>query len=159
MNACVESCVPEFADLLPVHVAEIGELERRNYEFPWSDGIFRDCVKAGYVCRRVLLNGHLVGYGILQAAADEAHILNLCIDQQFQHRGLGRALLDHLTTRSADLGARIVFLEVRPSNPRAKAMYLAAGFNEVGVRPNYYDARGGREDAIVMARSMALTSL
>lgn len=149
---------PEFATMRVEHVASIGELERRNYDFPWSDGIFRDCVRAGYVCRRVLLDGRLVGYGVLQIAADEAHVLNLCIDRSHQHRGLGRALLEHVTQLAEQGGAGILFLEVRPSNPRAKAMYLAAGFNEVGVRPGYYDSHNGREDAIVMARALVGSS-
>lgn len=135
-------------------VESVGIIERRNYDFPWTDGIFRDCVRAGYVCQRVLVDKQLVGYGVLQLAVDEAHVLNLCIDRSQQHQGLGRALLQHLMSTASSRGARTLFLEVRPSNPRAQAMYLAAGFNEVGTRPNYYDSHGGREDAIVMALAL-----
>ena len=155
MNACVESMQPSFLAMRLEDVQYIGELERRNYDFPWTDGIFSDCVRAGYTCQRVLLGDRLVGYGVLQHAADEAHVLNLCIDRSEQHRGLGRALLEHLTSLACAVGAKTLFLEVRPSNPRAQAMYLAAGFNEIGIRPGYYDSHKGREDAIVMARALA----
>jgi ribosomal-protein-alanine N-acetyltransferase len=47
--------------------------------------------------------------------------------------------------------AERVFLEVRPSNPRAIALYHDLGFNEIGRRPGYYPAANGREDALVMA--------
>ena len=132
----------------------VGTIERRNYEFPWSDGIFRDCLKAGYTCDLVRLHDDTIGYGILQVAAGEAHVLNLCVDAVGQGRGVARLLLEHLMETSVRLGADTVFLEVRPSNPKAQALYASAGFNEVGRRRDYYDARGGREDAIVMARSL-----
>jgi len=137
----------------------IGTMERRNYEFAWSDGIFRDCIKAGYRCERVMLDHQLIGYGILQIGADEGHVLNLCIDAPWQHRGFARLLLEHLTELARTHRCDTMFLEVRPSNPRAMRMYARAGFNEVGLRKNYYDARGGREDAIVMARSLGMPAV
>lgn len=132
----------------------IGTMERRNYSFPWSDGIFRDCLRAGYLCERVSIAGELAGYAILQTGANEAHILNLCIDKPWQRQGYARLLLEHLVGRAGEAGANVVFLEVRPSNPRAMALYQQAGFNEIGLRKNYYDGAKGREDAIVMARSI-----
>ena len=135
-------------------VALVGTMERRNYPFPWSDGIFRDCLKAGYTCELLRLDGELAGYGILQTGAEEGHILNLCVDEPHQRRGFARLMLEHLIGRAAREGARVVFLEVRPSNPRAKLLYERAGFNEIGVREGYYEAAGDREDAIVMARSL-----
>jgi len=135
-------------------VALVGTMERRNYEFPWSDAIFRDCLKASYTCELVRLDDELAGYGILQTGAEEGHILNLCIDESYQRRGFARLLLEHLVSRASASGARVVFLEVRPSNPRAMALYQRSGFNEIGLRKGYYEAHGGREDALVMARSI-----
>ena len=141
-----------FAPMYQKHVALIGTIERRNYDFPWSDGIFRDCLKANYTCQLVICDDETIGYGIMQVAADEAHILNLCIDEPFQRQGFARVLLEHLIDLAIRKAARSVFLEVRPSNPRAKALYEKSGFNEIGARKGYYDCAGGREDAIVMAR-------
>jgi len=143
-----------FKPMRPDDVALVGTMERRNYPFPWSDGIFRDCLKAEYTCELVRLDDELIGYGILQTAAQEGHILNLCIDEAFQRRGFARLLLEHLVSRAEAEDARVVFLEVRPSNPRAVELYQRAGFNEIGLRKAYYEARGGREDALVMARSI-----
>jgi len=136
------------------HVPLIGTMERRNYDFPWSDGIFRDCVKSGYICRLVVLNSDVIGYGVMQVAADEAHILNLCIDKPWQRQGCARVLLDHLVLEANERRAHIVFLEVRPSNPRAVDLYQMSGFNEIGLRKGYYDSKAGREDALVMAKSL-----
>jgi ribosomal-protein-alanine N-acetyltransferase len=136
------------------HVPLIGTMERRNYDFSWSDGIFRDCLKAGYSCQQVLLDDLLIGYGIMQVAADEAHILNLCIDKLHQRQGFARLLLEHLVQQAGLHRAQIIFLEVRPSNERAIALYQQSGFNEIGLRKDYYDAADGREDALVMARNL-----
>lgn len=154
MNSQPHTATVSFAPMYLRHVALIGTMERRNYEFPWTDGIFRDCLKAGYICQQVLLDSELIGYGIMQVAADEAHILNLCIDEPFQKQGFARVLLEHLVLLAGQHRAGTVFLEVRPSNPRAVDLYERSGFNEVGLRKAYYDSANGREDAIVMARSL-----
>ncbi len=136
-------------------VAAVLVIEQRNYEFPWSEGNFRDCLKAGYICLSLRHKETLAGYGILQCAADEAHILNLCIDHAFHQRGYARVLLDRLLEYAIGENAQSVFLEVRPSNPRAIELYNLAGFNEIGLREDYYDSRNGREDAVVMAKSLS----
>src|SRR3546814_15566121 len=96
----------------------------------------------------------ILGYGVLSVAADESHVLNICIDPQLQGQGLGRRLLRALLKLAGGHGARRVFLEVRPSNPHAIALYHDEGFNEIGRRPRYYPAHVGREDAIVMAKEL-----
>lgn len=126
-------------------------IELRGYPFPWTRGIFIDCLRAGYPGLAMERDGLLVGYGVLSIAADEAHVLNICIDPLAQSRGLGRQLLRALVQQAADRGAQRVFLEVRPSNTPALALYHSEGFNEIGRRPRYYPAAQGREDAVVMA--------
>ena len=96
----------------------------------------------------------IVGYGLLSIAADEAHVLNVCAAPEEQGRGHGRRLLRALLQLARGRGAQRVFLEVRPSNPAAIALYHAEGFNEIGRRPRYYPAKAGREDAIVMAKEL-----
>ncbi|MCW0392639.1 ribosomal protein S18-alanine N-acetyltransferase [Xanthomonas sacchari] len=127
------------------------EIERRAYPFPWTRGIFRDCLQAGYPGWVLVEEGTIVGYGVISVASDEAHILNVCVAPERQSRGYGRLLLRALIKYGVDLGARRVFLEVRPSNPNAIALYHSEGFNEIGRRPRYYPAANGREDALVMA--------
>jgi ribosomal-protein-alanine N-acetyltransferase len=127
------------------------EIERRAYPFPWTRGIFRDCLRAGYPAWVLDAAGTIAGYGLLSVAAGEAHILNVCADPGLQRQGHGRRLLRALLQQARGRGAQRVFLEVRPSNPAAIALYHAEGFNEIGRRPRYYPAAHGREDAIVMA--------
>ncbi len=126
-------------------------VERRAYPFPWTQGIFRDCLRAGYQAWLLHDGATLIGYGVLSLAADEAHVLNVCVDPSTQRRGHGRRLLRTLLRIARGQGAQRVFLEVRPSNPHAVALYHDEGFNEIGRRPRYYPAANGREDAIVMA--------
>jgi len=129
-------------------------LEKRNYAFPWTEGIFRDCIKAGYTMQVLRIDLTLIGYGVMQIAAEEAHILNLCIDKEYSRRGYARQLLERLLDMAERAGAHTAFLEARPSVPRAIQLYQRAGFNEVGLRRAYYESAQGREDAIVMAKSI-----
>ena len=132
-------------------VATVSALENASYEFPWSAGIFSDCVKAGHPCWVLSVDSVIAGYGILSMGAGEAHLLNICVDSAYRGQGLGRHLLGRLLDIARWNGAERLFLEVRPSNPLAKALYESVGFSEIGRRPRYYPARNGREDAIVMA--------
>lgn len=126
-------------------------IELRAYPFPWTRGIFRDCLAAGYPAWLLIEHGLPVGYGVVSLAAGEAHVLNLCVAPERQGRGWGRQLLRALVKLARERRAERVFLEVRPSNPGAIALYHSEGFNEIGRRPRYYPSADGREDAIVMA--------
>ena len=132
-------------------LSAVSALENASYDFPWSAGIFSDCLKAGHPCWVLCSDGAVAGYGILSVAAGEAHVLNLCIGPDWRGHGLGRHLLGRLLDVARWSGAERVFLEVRPSNPVAQQLYASVGFKEIGRRPRYYPAKSGREDAIVMA--------
>lgn len=129
-------------------------IEQRAYPFPWTRGILRDCLRADYPAWVLLQGGAIIGYGVLSIAADEAHILNICTAPEAQGRGHGRRLLQSLLQIARGRGVRRMFLEVRPSNPNAIALYHDEGFNEIGRRPRYYPAKDGREDALVMAMEL-----
>jgi ribosomal-protein-alanine N-acetyltransferase len=131
-------------------VPEVVAIERASYQFPWSEGIFRDCLRVGYTCRVVTLGREVAGYGVMSVGAGEAHILNLCVGEAFRCHGFGRRLLTLLLERAAAAGMKEAFLEVRPSNTAAIRLYLAHGFEQVGTRRGYYQAVGGREDAAVL---------
>lgn len=133
----------------------VSALENDSYEFPWSPGIFRDCLKSGHPCWLLCMDEVVAGYGVLSMGAGEAHVLNICIGAPWRGRGLGRHLLGRLLDIARWNGAERIFLEVRPSNPLARTLYESVGFSEIGRRPRYYPARDGREDAIVMAFDIA----
>jgi ribosomal-protein-alanine N-acetyltransferase len=131
-------------------LTRVSELETVSYEFPWSLGVFADCLQVGHPCWVLCVDTQVAGYGILSTGAGEAHVLNICIAPDYRGQGLGRHLLRRLLDIARWNGAERVFLEVRPSNPLAKALYDSMGFIVMGKRPRYYPARNGREDAIVM---------
>jgi len=131
------------------------ENETRSYEFPWTRGNFGDCLHARHECWVLLDGDRIVGHGILAAWAGEGHLLNVCVTRDRQGAGLGRTLVQHMLERATARGAEMVFLEVRPSNRVAIALYHSLGFNEIGVRKDYYPARIGHEDAQVMALDMS----
>jgi ribosomal-protein-alanine N-acetyltransferase len=147
-----------FRAMTPFDVANVGAVERASYQFPWSEGIFRDCLRVGYLCRVAECEGQVVAYGIVAMGAGEAHILNLCVGESMRGRGVGRQMLMLLIERSRDAGMQDVFLEVRPSNLHAIALYQSVGFIEVGRRRGYYQAVDGREDALVLKLALPVKS-
>jgi ribosomal-protein-alanine N-acetyltransferase len=137
--------------MTPGDLAGVAAVERASYQFPWSEGIFRDCLRVGYLCRVADLDGEIVAYGVVAMGAGEAHILNLCVRGDLRGRSIGRQMLMLLLERSRQGGMEAVFLEVRPSNPHAIALYQSVGFAQVGLRKGYYQAPdNGREDALVL---------
>ncbi len=135
-------------------VGSVLAIERRIYDFPWTEGNFRDSLSSGYSCWTYDFCDHAIGYSILMLAAGEAHLLNLGIAHDWQGQGLGRKFLRHMMEVAVQDHADMMFLEVRPSNTTAVGLYLSEGFNEIGLRRNYYPAANGREDAILMACSL-----
>ena len=146
------------ASLRPMREADLDavmRIEEQAYPFPWTRGIMRDCLHAGYAMWVQERAGEIVGYGVLSITVGKAHVLNLCTAPGHEGEGLGRRMLQALLRVARGGGAQRVFLEVRPSNPRAIALNERSGFNEIGRRPRYYPAADhGREDAIVMAMEL-----
>jgi ribosomal-protein-alanine N-acetyltransferase len=132
-------------------LAIVSDIERRSYQFPWSHGVFRDCLLAGYGCIVLEREQGVAGYAILSVAAGEAHILNLCVDPQFRQLGYGERLLDDVLERARHAEVKEVFLEVRPSNQSAIGLYQKKGFHKIANRPAYYQSVEGREDAAVLS--------
>lgn len=132
----------------------VSDIERRSYDFPWSHGVFRDCLLAGYICIVLERGEEIVGYGILSIAAGEAHILNLCVEPIFRVLGYGTRLLNEVLERARNAEVKEVFLEVRPSNSDALSLYRKKGFRQIANRPAYYQSSGGREDAVVLAKTL-----
>lgn len=135
------------------------DIECAAYEFPWSDKIFRDCLRVGYPSWIYEKDGRLCGYGVMSVAAGEAHILNLCVNPPEQGQGVGKSILRVLMSTARALSVQTIFLEVRQSNHRAQALYEQFGFNEIGTRRNYYPHTSGREDAMVLGYEMTAKSL
>ncbi|MEX0951934.1 MAG: ribosomal protein S18-alanine N-acetyltransferase [Gammaproteobacteria bacterium] len=153
MSALPQATVA-FRPMSAADIDAIMEVELAAYEFPWTPAIFRDCLRVGYCCWVLSHSNEIDGYGIMTVGAGECHILNLCIRPQLQNLGLGRALMEHLLELAVEHQADTAFLEVRPSNPVAIKLYDNLGFNQVGLRRRYYPAEYGREDALILAKSI-----
>jgi ribosomal-protein-alanine N-acetyltransferase len=144
--------VPEvhIRSMMEIDLPEVAVIEQKSYAFPWSENIFRDCLRVGYTCRALDLAGQIIGYAVMSLGAGEAHVLNVCVRDEFRGVGFGRRLLEHLLERAAAAGIGEAYLEVRPSNLAAIRLYQHLGFEQIGVRRGYYQAPDGREDAIVL---------
>ena len=128
----------------------VAAIEREVFTDPWSNRAFGDLFGLDHVRGFVVEDGKgvIVGYAVCSQVADEGEILNLATAPGARRKGIGRALLAAVLQWLGEHGAVKVFLEVRRSNEAAIAMYEAAGFATLGVRPNYY--RRPTEDAVTM---------
>lgn len=133
---------------------EVMQIERSCYPFPWTKAIMEGCLRVGYVCLLLIKQQQIAGYTVVSHGAGECHLLNLCIAPDFQGKQYATLLLEEALGLARQLGAGEAYLEVRRSNQKAVNLYFKSGFNEIGMRKAYYPAENGREDAIVMARTL-----
>jgi ribosomal-protein-alanine N-acetyltransferase len=143
--------------LRPMQVADLDTVMRIEpviYPFPWSLGNFRDSLNTGYSCWVFELDGRIAGYTVMMLVLDEAHLLNLSVAKEAQGQGYGDMLLSFIMDKAREHGALNMFLEVRVSNKVAISLYEKKGFNEMAIRPRYYPAENGREDAMLMGAAL-----
>ena len=145
---------PRLARMEDGDLAEVMAIEGAIYSHPWTRGNFADSLRAGYQCWTWRMDRELLGYFVLLVAAGEGHLLNLSVADSHQRAGHGSALLKEAMRLARNRGAQHLFLEVRPSNLAGKALYGRFGFHEVAVRPGYYPAQAGREDALVLTLAL-----
>jgi ribosomal-protein-alanine N-acetyltransferase len=151
MSAVIKPAAPHIRPMEIMDIKAVMKVEQSAYEFPWTPNIFRDCLRVGYYCCVIEDGANIIGHAVMSYAVGECHILNLCVDPDYQGQGLGRKLILHLLDVARRNGARIAFLEVRLSNASAYHLYQSLGFAEVGIRKDYYPAENGREDAMILA--------
>lgn len=135
---------------------EVMEIERSAYEFPWTKSMFSTSLSSSDSCNLLYVENTLVGYAIVSYILDEAHLLNICISPKYEGLGYGRVLLREVIVKAREKKSIWFFLEVRSSNSRAINLYFSEGFNEVGVRPNYYPSKVGKEDAVLMTLDLSV---
>ena len=133
------------------HLPQMLAIEQASYEFPWSEGVFQDCLRVGYSAW-VVTDTHdsVLAYALMSMAAGEAHVLNLCVAPAHQRRGLASFLMRHLLMVARAASVELMLLEVRKSNIGGQMLYESFGFRRLGERRDYYPARSGREDAYVL---------
>ncbi|MCK5917656.1 MAG: ribosomal protein S18-alanine N-acetyltransferase [Cocleimonas sp.] len=144
-----------FRKMRDTDLNDVMQLELLAYPFPWRRQLFEDSLsKPSYTCWVFEHENEFSGYLISSSAAGEAHILNLCVHPKLQGKGWGRKLLAEAEWIAKQHRADTCFLEVRVSNHAALHLYESSGYNEIGRRKKYYPAKNGREDAVVMAKSL-----
>jgi [ribosomal protein S18]-alanine N-acetyltransferase len=156
MNAILKPLEAQFEAMTPTWLDAVLRVEQSAYSQPWTKGNFNDSLNAGYQAQ-LLTAGNppeatLLGYFVAMKGVDEVHLLNITVAPEHQRQGWARVMLDALAIWSRGQGAQWLWLEVRVSNARAKAVYESYGFRHVGTRRSYYPAgASGREDAVVMS--------
>ena len=130
-------------------------IEESVYPFPWTRGIFFDCLNVGYLCWLLEVDRKIVAYAVMSVAVGEAHLLTIVVSKENQGKGYGKMMLNEMIQHAVLDNAGTMYLEVRISNKPAIQLYHQRGFNELGIRNNYYPAETGREDALIFALDLS----
>lgn len=157
MSAMLQTSNAKQYKFRPMNMTDLDaimDIEPLIYSHPWTRGNFNDSLNSGYSAWVLEKNNEMIGYALLMMVMDEAHLLNLSIAKPYQKQGLGRYLLEHMLQIARNHHALNMFLEVRTSNISAIALYENVGFNEMAIRRNYYPAKTGREDAVLMGLAL-----
>lgn len=150
MSAVVTQPMPDLRPMRQDDLSTVIRVEQAAYTQPWTEGIFRDCLRVGYYCVVCVVDDVIIGHGVMSLGVGECHLLNICIHPDYQQRGYGTSVINYLLDVARWKKARIAFLEVRVSNINAHRLYNKLGFTEIGLRKNYYPGEDGREDALIL---------
>ncbi|MHC3126287.1 alanine acetyltransferase [Brevundimonas sp. GN22] len=135
-----------------MHARELAAIHQEAFDVPWSEQAFAELLASP----GVQLAGDERGFILTRTVAGEAEVLTVAVRPDFRRQGLGHQLMAEAIVCSAALGAERMFLEVAQSNVAAIALYKSRGFEQVGLRKNYYQrADGSSEHATVMALNFA----
>ncbi len=163
MSAILKPLEAGLEPLTVQHLDAVLAIEQRAYSHPWSHANFIDSLSVGYHCRALIgparccatpatAQDTLIGYYVAMMGVDEVHLLNITVAPEFQRQGWAPLMLEALAGWARVQKAQWLWLEVRASNARARAVYARNGFRRVGLRKNYYPtAAAPREDAVVMS--------
>ena len=135
-------------------LAEVFAIDCQTNDFPWTQSLFEQALASTKKTSVIEEQGEILGFSIVSYVVGEAELLNICIAKQQQGKKLGNQLLEHVLAQAKQSENHEMYLEVRASNIAALALYEKHDFNEIGRRTDYYPMKGGREDAILMARSL-----
>jgi len=135
-------------------IEKIVLIESNCHITPWTEKNFIDSINALNRFELLVDKNLIIGYYIASFAADECELLNITVNKNYQRQGYGSIIIDHLIKYCLKRKTSNLFLEVRKSNKNAILLYEKKGFNEVGIRTNYYKTPIGKEDAVLMAQSL-----
>ena len=133
------------------HVSQIARLEAQCFSDPWSEkSIASELENPLSLWLVAEENGQVYGYVGSQTVLDESDMMNVAVDPRFRRQGIARALIETLIAELAKMGSRCLRLEVRVSNENARALYARMGFQQLGLRKNYY--HNPKEDALILGK-------
>ncbi len=131
-------------------LAQVMRIESQVHDYPWTNSHFEKALEVGNKTVVMRQQGDVMAYAVLMIAVDEAQLLNISVDSTFQGQGFGRMLMQQVIVMAKENKCATVFLEVRASNEAAIGLYRSVGFEELAIRRQYYRAKDGREDALLM---------
>lgn len=118
----------------------VAKLEKLCFKRPWSqEDIEREMDLNPFFNGMVLEEGIVISYALFDTIFEDGHLARIGTDPEFQKRGLGAKMLKAALNQAKDKGCETFYLEVRPSNAPALALYASAGFQTFRKIRHHYD--------------------
>ena len=134
-------------------VAAVAALEAANFSRPWSyEEFLKTLSDENYIVIIAKDEDELLGYCVLLCTGEEADITNVCTAPEARGKGVATGMMTALMEEGRSRGVVEFFLEVRESNTPARGLYTKLGFEEIGLRKNYYEEP--REHAVLMKKGI-----
>lgn len=152
-SGVIDPAAIHFERLRKDYLAEVIAIEHEAYPDPWTQGMFQQEMRNETSHFYLAIHGgEVVAYGGFWMILDEVHITKVTVARPWRGQGIGRYFMNYLETRGLDAGGTVIRLEVRESNVAARRLYQRFGFEEVGLRKNYYAV--SPEHAVIMVKHL-----
>lgn len=129
-------------------IKRVAELEKECFSLPWSEASFEDSLAREDTVFLVCEEEEVLGYIGMYLSFEEGEITNVAVAESYRGRGCGNMLIEAMKKEAKARNAECILLEVRVSNAPAISLYKKNGFEEIGIRKNFYQYPD--EDAIIM---------
>ena len=132
-------------------VGAIVMLEKATFSDAWTAKSIQDTYNQPQAfIMAAELEEKLAGYCIVYFVLDEGEIARIAVDNCFRRQGVGRKILEQVEYTCKEKGITRLMLDVRESNESARAFYKSLGFDEDGIRKNFYEVP--KENAVLMSK-------
>lgn len=125
-------------------------LQQQCHEFPWSEKLFLDCLTPPYFAEQYVIGDVVTGYYVGLLVSVEATLMDIGVAEGMRGQGIGKSILQQFLRQCNAKQAQEAWLEVRASNQAAIKLYRQFGFELIEERKDYYPAKVGKEDALIM---------
>lgn len=133
------------------HISAVANIEKVCFASPWTEEGIAEELENSLAHFLVAVGEEVMGYIGVHEICGEGSITNVAVMPNFRCKGIGKALVSAAIKGAKERNCEFITLEVRKSNFPAISLYSSLGFEQVGLRKNFYSSPN--EDAVLMTKT------